>query len=278
MGNISTSLESQQLSDTTLYVDTVNAMPIPPETLLSQPLLVGLVPIEPLITTPPLNVPSDISTLDILSKVEALYGSMFNTVLILLGIVFAVMGLIVPVIVWYIQNISIKRQLKEAKDRLREEIKLSKVSTYDELTDQIHLETRVQKQLIKSEIEKLELKLDEIENYSAAMIGHTDASIALADKNYPLACLSLFLGLILYLKSTKNRHTIDKINLFSDDLLDSLSKCNKNEIKDKYTIDAHKETIETFREINSDGQYDELIDEIETAWKSANEREPAEDK
>lgn len=115
-------------------------------------------------------------TLEILSKVNEFYDSSWNKLLFVLSAAFAILAIIVPIAIQYIQNKSIKASEKELENKIIEEIEKARKEIKNELINALN-----------EKIEEYDIKLKKSNDELSGMIMHINGINSFEDKEFILA-------------------------------------------------------------------------------------------
>jgi len=211
-------------------------------------------------------------TLEILSKVNEFYDSSWNKLLYVLGSAFAILAIVVPIVIQYIQNKAIEASEKELETKSNLKIDQIKKDLEEELEKKLDSKILEFKKDLETKIKKIDANTNasafhmqgndclQKENYKEAVRDYCSAST-----NYQVAGdlvnLKATLSGFLYCVELLNKSDITYLeNIESLKLFEILDQIEKEDIGGAFLRDIRKIRAAIYKIINSEEKQEENID------------------
>jgi hypothetical protein len=199
-------------------------------------------------------VSSDITGLEVVNKVNGLYSSVFNHFLVMMAIMGAVVGGVIPVLLERKQRREGRLQQKQMDEKFKLQLEKAQKNTDEKITK---LDT--EKQAIEKSLKETEGRIEKKLASLKGLIAHTDAITSFKEKNFPNALKSGVTAARSYLSGEEKINSQRILNLIirclekltkaqvqETELAERLSKLNE----DLKTMGAHiqPEQVKRFNE------------------------------
>jgi len=213
------------------------------------------------------NSPVAINGLDVVKKVNDFYATSFNHILWLLGVLIALLGIVVPVVYYFLQ----KRQLTLSEKIIIEGQKRD----FEELEKKLKQESaqfqEAQRELAKKEFEQLESKINRRISFALGGLYMLQANFERERKSFRTAFESYIDGIEKFAEGLHLKAVQQNLRLATDKTLPEL---NKNHFRDEALAKKAATVIESVQKIEAKGLLDVDIRNFQKALANAQEREP----
>lgn len=206
-------------------------------------------------------------TLEILEKVDAFYSSSFEALVTLTFSILAFAGILIPILIAYIQNRQLKIENTLLSKKLEEEV--SKHNAKNEAL--IKKSIQEEKAQIEKEIESIKVELNKRIAGSEAGLFHIQANHEL--DSYPENAILSFCS-----SATRYMDSEDELNLqrvLNCIIKDCLPKINTDHLEDSQDILTDLDNLlEKLSKNNPNGRYSDIISDIKRELIQSKKRTP----
>lgn len=204
-----------------------------------------------------------------LSQLTMLYTETMNQLIMITVSVLAIVGVIIPALVSWLQSRQINREQKLLKTEIDNQIQIA----LQELRTQHALETAKKSMEIQALLDESKQnfakELERIETGSSAKTLHLQAQHFLTNKVYAEAATCAFSAMTLYV-GCSDESNLRRVSIVAKS---ALEKIDSKTFQDRVDLEQQIESaIKAISSINSNGRYEDLIDEIRENSKAAKAR------
>ena len=198
-------------------------------------------------------------TIEILDKLNSFYSTGFGNLLLYTGILFALIGVVVPLIIQYIQNRNFRHDALEAKKEAREIVESVAKNLLPEL--------------VKSQVTEAIKKANDSIEFAVAGVYFLQGKMQLKDGDHANACISYAWSADHGFAGNDELAPLRAINLIRDDCL---PKLNKSHFQSEKEIEVSvRKLIEVMRSKNTNRRFEDTIRKMEGRLEAAKNRDVA---
>ena len=214
------------------------------------------------------NSPIAVSGLDVIKQVNDFYSISFDRaftqILWLLGILIGLLGIVVPVIYYFLQ----KRQLELKEDELTQHFEKKMLVLEESLKKEIGLAFDDQKTKSKEAFEKLENKTIRMFSKAEAKVLQVQGNLTFSQQRFGISLDSLHRALENYIQCSELKFVQQILKFITGSLLPQMNKAHFEE----FNIEAFEKTLSKVGEINCDGLLDKDVVLVKKALADAQKR------
>lgn len=215
------------------------------------------------------------SPLELLAAVNGFYEQAFNRLLATTFGTIAFIGVLVPIVVGWVQVRSLRQEKGSLLNELRAEINDERASVRDAIEASVREEMRGLQNKLESRIEELTNDLARSSSLAEARSFHLQGLNSFRSKRPHHAIKDFVTAAVDYIKGHSEANAQRCMNLISDDCLPKINKDQYSEMKIEKSCN---ELIEKLREINEHDRYSDHIHKIEVQMEKASSRAPTTEK